>query len=173
MSKVVGELESKKIGNGKTDIVVAGTKIGAWHTVKGGPKNGQPHPAMAQLEGCQVGMTVEAEVFDNGQYKNLTSIVIQNNPGHIPAPSTDVPAGSPGSYFRYSEPSGEMERLYLALSPAIYAGVFSFFLAQGKLTEAPADYIEKENHERISAVAKAMIENAYDHFAGLKHTLGQ
>jgi hypothetical protein len=168
MSKIVGELESKKIGNGKTDIVVAGTKIGAWHTVKGGKMNGQPHPAIAQLEGCQVGMTVEAEVFDNGQYKNLTSIVIQNSPGHVPAPSTSSASDGMGVYpVSVNGASGNFEKFYYALAPAVYNALGRIIGKQDSSV-----WVE-ENHERFSAVAKAVIEHAYDHFAGLKHTLGQ
>jgi hypothetical protein len=168
MSKVVGELKSIKIGNGKTDLVVGETKIGAWHTIKTKTGAEIPNPALAQLEGCKVGDTVEAEVFvTKSGYTNLNGISIQTKSDHVPAHASSEPVGCPVG------PGADFERLYLALAPTIYAGVFPFFLAQGKATEAAADYIEKENHARVVACADEILNNAVNHILTARHTADQ
>jgi hypothetical protein len=165
MSKVVGELKSIKIGNGKTDLVVGETKIGAWHTIKTKTGAEIPNPALSQLEGCKVGDTVEAEVFvTKSGYTNLNGISIQTSPGHVPATSTGEPSGVP---VVIPFPAGDFERFYCAVAPAVYNALGRIIGKQDSSV-----WVE-ENHERFSAVANAVIEHAYDHFVGLKHTLGQ
>jgi hypothetical protein len=131
MSKVVGELKSIKIGNGKTDLVVGETKIGAWHTIK---------------------------------TTNLNGISIQTKTDHVPTQSAGDPTGSP---VIIPFPAGDFERFYCAVAPAVYNALGRIIGKQDSSV-----WVE-ENHERFSAVANAVIEHAYDHFVGLKHTLGQ
>lgn len=162
-TKVVGELVSKVPGNGYTDVTIGTTVIRAWDTTKRGNVS-VLNPVVAALAGCRIGDTVEADVYEKagakgGTFRNLNGIVIQNSPG-------EAVAGEPLPPVYSDRASGSTEREYLALAGPVYRMI-------GEIVgKKDLEYLS-ENHERISAVANTLIEQAITHLSGLKSVVGE
>jgi hypothetical protein len=164
-TKVVGELVSKVPGNGYTDVTIGTTVIRAWDTTKRGNVS-VLNPVVAALAGCRIGDTVEADVYEKagakgGTFRNLNGIVIQNSPGEAVA-GEPLPAAN----LYPDRASGSTEREYLALAGPVYRMI-------GEIVgKKDLEYLS-ENHERISAVANTLIEQAITHLSGLKSVVGE
>jgi hypothetical protein len=119
---------------------------------------------VAALAGCRIGDTVEADVYEKagangGTFRNLNGIVIQNSPG-------EAVAGEPLPPVYSDRASGSTEREYLALAGPVYRMI-------GEIVgKKDLEYLS-ENHERISAVANTLIEQAITHLSGLKSVVGE
>jgi hypothetical protein len=121
---------------------------------------------VAALAGCRIGDTVEADVYEKagakgGTFRNLNGIVIQNSPGEAVA-GEPLPAAN----LYPDRASGSTEREYLALAGPVYRMI-------GEIVgKKDLEYLS-ENHERISAVANTLIEQAITHLSGLKSVVGE
>ena len=162
-TKVVGELVSKSPGNGYTDVTIGTTVIRAWDTTKRGNVS-ILNPVMKALEGCRIGDTVEADVFEKagtkgGMFRNLNGITIQNSPG-------ESDAGEPLPNLYPDRASGSTEREYLAVVGPVYRMIGEV------IGKKDLEYLE-QNKERIPPVAEWFIDRIMARLDELKAVVGE
>lgn len=176
--KLVGVLESKKAGtaqNGSTytDVTIGTQKIKLWDTIKTKSGGVISNPARTQLDGCRIGDTVEAKIYTNqGGYKSITEICVQNAPGAAEAGEPVYPGEAKVQTSIQDRFSGSVERQILSLLPVAWEFVAGFVGDNGVEPQDRLAYLE-ENKDRFVAVVHALVQSGLLFVEGQKAMVGE